>query len=174
MKTFMIMLVLTLPFLGMAQTNSTIEDNFTSAHVSDTVLRAFEQRAVQKLKDLGDYLVIIANPSLDDKLRKAAMVQAEALFASVGCGTGMPVGNLSLPDFLTKVYKGEIAPAEIQHVTVENRLALHQGNYAGTVNNSFSHNNTMQQQAYGIVLSRIRKQFGNEVKEVWEVKLCPY
>jgi len=50
-------------------------DNLTAPH-----LRAFEQRAIEKLQDFSDYLRIISDRSYSEEFRSAAILQAQDMF----------------------------------------------------------------------------------------------
>ena len=57
-----------------------IENDFVNDELSEVALSAFEKRAIQKLKDISDYINIYADTSLSVQFRGQAKQMIEADF----------------------------------------------------------------------------------------------
>jgi hypothetical protein len=167
MKALLLLFLMTLlPCWCWAQSMQQLEDKFTSGRVSQEELRGFEQRAIQKLHDFGDYLQIIADKQLDDKLRKEAIKQAEGIFADSNCQITIDTNPIPLALYLQKVYTGKVKVLYIsEEISVATPLTYDSDGYSGILQ---LHNGL----TYSMKLLKVEKKFGDEVKEVWDVRLC--
>ena len=173
MKKPSFLLLLLLPLLGSAQSIQKLEDKFTSGKVSEAELKVFEERAVQKLKDFNDYLDIISNKKLDKRMRQDAIKQAEALFTSPDCKIRFTYENMSISDYINRKYKyGNGASPQIDSVTVGEPLTFSNGSYKGTLHGRSSNGGVAPTITIQMQLIKVQKKFGDEVKDVWDVRLC--
>ena len=135
--------------------------------LSESDLRAFEIRGIQKLHDLAALIEIIGDETYDSKLRDKAKQHALGFFANDSC----PVMGMACRKYLGRVMGGRDEPLmNIQHIKVISPFTLFKdGQYTALIGFQMSGNNEMQA---SLVAQRTRKQFGTEEEEVWTVYVC--
>lgn len=184
---------------GMAQSDMNSDDfppyprlgnQFTRQTLTLSERQAFEMRAVQKLRDLADYMGLAGSASYDGQLRKKAVVMAVDLFLdddqvfamflpdcrSPGMG---PVGEYMRLLSSSKQYETLVAQVgEISLVAPGRETET--GNYEGklkfVLDVDFRKGDISKCQRtfkgeIDFVLLRVKKKFGNNEKLVWETKL---
>ncbi len=166
-----------------------LKEEFGANFLSDNHLRAFEQRAKEKILDFADYTSIYSNKEYDKSFRKQARRMMLNLFADKNAKINFSfvdsqrVNDYTLPNFMDEIYTAEYNALGLNIGKIEIAEPLHlQENttYEGSV--KFS------QQLYGITLSdtvlinsgvgyfeiiaiRVDKKFGTDSLQVWEVLL---
>jgi hypothetical protein len=143
-------------------------------------LSIFEARAQQKLQDLADYINMLKDPGLDSTFRQQAMSQAVALFEDGNILVDKnPENEIAIRDFLKNLLDenqptSKFTIDSIQ--TVKPLQATGPERYEGIL--SFEGNIAPAQtpsintpKEIGMVLRKIKKEFGTEDKWVWEVFL---
>ena len=162
-----------------------IENDFVNEELTYETLHAFEKRAIQKLNDLADYLNIYADASLSEEFRLQAR---EMILGSFNSETDLQMYFDSL-DFIedaenTILYFTEGEGVFITEIdSINTTEFLHKqtiSSYTGklqfiqnivritstdtVVANTFNH-------SFEIIISKNKKQFGDNFQDVWEVKL---
>ncbi len=159
-----------------------IENDFVNEELTYETLHAFEKRAIQKLNDLADYLNIYADANLSEEFRLKARemilgsfnseMDLQTYFKSLGFieDTTNKVLYLSIDEgvFITEI--DSINTIDFFHKTILG--------YSGTFQFSqkiFSVNSTdtIVVKAFNCdletIISKNRKQFGDNFQDVWEV-----
>ncbi|MEK6480340.1 hypothetical protein WJR50_22545 [Catalinimonas sp. 4WD22] len=155
-----------------------LQARFMAEQPTAEELKAFEVRAIQKLKDFYDYLNLLHQPSLDSVFQQHAERQLKSLF--VDSTVSITVGEQDsqrLQDLLNELKEG-VPTTEIyslQNVEVAEALHAFEANqYIGTLSfeQIIDHENTTSQarQAH-FVVKKVPKQFGQEQEWIWEVLL---
>jgi hypothetical protein len=166
-----------------------------NVHLNVQNLNTYEEQAVLKLKDMLDYLSIIGSGKYNREMRettlKSVLLNFEAK-AELNCNwlidnaentskeLKCPAEKL-LKDFLKKDYYDFLM--NVKDVRILDKLKkLENGNYSGRI--SFEQGIQIKKSAsvrnykeYNVksfvmdfMLVRVRKNFGKEVEEVWEVQ----
>lgn len=162
-----------------------IEDGFANDELSDEFLSAFEKRAIQKLRDITDYINILADTSLSKQFRKQAgqMIQESFLentdlqnfYKELELLEDTVNGILYQPGNV-KTFK-----TAIDSIIISDRLRMKSvSNYTGEiqftqkiylinfadtiVSNSFHSRINM-------LAIKTKKNFGDKTEDVWEVFL---
>jgi hypothetical protein len=161
-----------------------IEDEFVNEELTAETLKAFEKRAVQKLNDLTDYLNIYADTCLSEEFRFQARemvlgafnseMDLQTYFKSLDFieDTTIKILNLSEEEgvFITEIdsvntvdyfhktilgYSGTLQFSQkIVRVTLTDRVVVK------------TFNSVLE-----IIISKNKKQFGDNFQDVWEVNL---
>jgi len=159
-----------------------IENNFAEDDLSDNTLFAFEKRAIEKLKDISDYINIYADSSLSVEFKTQAKDMIRESFFELN-DVKVYFNNLELREdsVNTTLYYskyGQSFKSEIHSVRVTNHLSKNHGSdYIGEIQFTqiFRVINSIDKVTfYGsakIMAVKTEKYFGNEVQEVWEVYL---
>lgn len=161
-----------------------LEETFQADSLSASNLRAFENRAVQKLHDVMDLIEIMSNPDND----KAFRAQAKAMLLGNFENDRNEI-SLVLPDvepfqytiaqFADSLTDNRFLPLKLRLTgsNIHEPLSLQDDNaYKGmiyfslepTANNKTLYPKDMEAE---IVLKKIHKDFGGATREVWEVFL---
>jgi hypothetical protein len=152
-------------------------------------IKAFEQRAIQKLQDLKDYFEILSDSTIEQTFKKQALDMARGLFAS-GDNTitfklleNQEITALKVDSFFISLQNDKygVLTLQIYNVSVTNSIKkLDDAEYKGAikfrlfvfekqVNTKTLLNKTNMQ--CDIIAKKVKKKFGNETKQVWEVFL---
>jgi hypothetical protein len=159
----------------------TIENQFVSDELSTVHLKAFEKRAIEKLRDFADYVDIISDQSYEEEFRKLAMSQAKGLFiehSEIKLMDGFNSRRIEL--FLDEVKERSInTKVLISDIAIETQLKESIGSlFEGTLTFGFSvlsteHQevNHLQKRKMEFFLMKTPKSFGTNQKMVWEIFL---
>ena len=149
--------------------------DFTAGSLTRANLEAFENKAVQKLKDYSDYLNIVHNPEIDETFRSRASESLRDLFEQrsipenpvPGCTENQPYSYVGF--IIDSV--GITDPLEYQS----------EGSYRGRMQYYFSISGYTGSDTVNLYssfeemsmhLQMIKKDFGNDSVVVWEVLLA--
>jgi hypothetical protein len=164
--------------------DKTPEESLEAEELSREQLEAFTQRAQQKLRDLVDYIAIISDSSYEKEFRDAARRQAMKLFGDTASADVHDAGSALLFQwYYDRVQEDRnemhamVEAGNINTASFPVRQNLHL--YTGTI--TFRHKRKgvkdkkqpVDNSYYTaqIIIKKIPKKFGNEVRDVWEVKL---
>jgi hypothetical protein len=162
-----------------------IEENFVGNELSADVLSAFEKRAVQKLKDITDYMNIYGDSNLSKPFREQASQLIKKTFYEPDDLRHF-YNDLKLQeDTLNRIlcFRGNIGTfkADIDSVFLSNNLRMTSFlQYRGEIQFSqsvFVIHNTDTIVAINfpykleILVLKTKKKFGDKTEEVWEVYL---
>lgn len=160
---------------------------FEGDTLSPERLKAFEVRASQKLKDLYDYFRMMLDTSIEKSFKLQAKQMMLALFESPESSIETTLNEVERPqkmtvsDFVNKLTSPSAINLKLVIENIRSNAEIKKGNiYKGEL--------TYTQTVYRIegsnpfiilhgatkvnyVIKRIKKQFGNTQKEVWEVLL---
>lgn len=176
-----------------------LEAGFESDTLNALQLQLFQERSREKVQDLINYVEIIANKSYNSELRKVASEQVYELFSDSSVSVDVPLSptqqeKLPLPQFLKAIYScdydsirvttdsitlhpfqtgetigyPELSKPESDTLYlgyISGKLALNGYKYGSVV---FSHTMT---RSIVTRLSKSKKQFGDESKQVWTTTL---
>lgn len=166
-----------------------LKEEFGANFLSDSHLRAFEQRAKEKILDFADYTSIYSNKEYDESFRKQARrmmlnlfvdnnVKISALFTD-----SLRVNNYTLPNFLDEIYTAEynalglsigkieiVEPLQLQeNTTYEGSVKFSLQLYGITLSDTVLINSGVGY--FEIIANRVDKKFGTDSLQVWEVFL---
>lgn len=162
-----------------------IENDFLADELSSEILLAFEEKAIQKLNDLADYLSIYADSSISQPFRIQAKQMIEENFIHKDAELSF-YRNLKLqPDTVNQLLMFSdctgICKMEIKQISISKPLQkVSLSGYSGEIQFSFfvSHfkfpeNIPAKSVQCSIEISAIKKEknFGNYSQGVWEVYL---
>jgi hypothetical protein len=152
--------------------------------------QAFEQRAVQKLRDLADYIGLAGSASYDGQLRKQAGGMAVDLFLNESQTFVMFLPDCRAPGMGPIGEYLRLLAASKQYETLVTKVGqisllapgmeTEEGTYAGRLgfvmnvdfrNNEISKCDRSFTGEIDFILLRVKKKFGNKEKLVWETKL---
>lgn len=162
-----------------APTEAELDDQLTRDQLSEAQLSAFEIRAQQKLQDFIDYLNMVGDPSLDSAFRTEAARQAEALLASPPAErevrknrpSSAALRVASLPEFM----RTAVGPLAITALTIRQPLELDgSAQYRGKLSFKTLLTGSGEEgtgHEADVVVRKVEKSFGDEIKVVWEVFL---
>ena len=154
-----------------------LEDQFSAPYLSKHQLEGFESRVKQKVKDLIDYLNIVANPEYDQELRKHAWDLAIELFTDPHQSFA---GEADLDKFLQTLLKSkEKISFSAEELTIEESLVDHFQRNAefvpGELSFRFIQEKKGKQEETDTILPfllvQVEKKFGKDRLMVWEVRL---
>ncbi len=165
--------------------NISLQETFQSDSLSDVNLRAFENRAIQKLHDVMDLIEILSDSMQENTFRSQAKVMLLENFENADDNQI----SLILPDikpfqysvsrFADTLLHNRFLPLKLKMVdaTIKKPLSLQNNNtYQGTI--FFILEPTANRQTLypkeltaTIILKKTTKTFGDTVREVWEVFL---
>ena len=171
-------------------TNANLENDFSKSTLGEGNVAAFEARAKQKVGDYCNYIQLISNKDLDEKLRLHSQKSAITLFNSSNCLVNDSIISgsdslLMISDFFKAVYETkfhEIEGVASDIILRDELTVLESGDYSGTI--SYTQTLTCYDQAgnvtntivenklVGVTLSRKTKAFGTNEKIIWTVNLC--
>lgn len=162
-----------------------IENDFVNEELDFESLNAFEKRAIQKVKDLADYLNIYADKSFSEEFRLQAR---EMVLETFNSETDLQTYFKSL-DFIEdttnkvlyfSINKG-VFITEIDSVNTID--FFHKNNYSSYIGKlqfsqkifSVSSTDMVVAKTFNsvleIIISKNKKQFGDNFQDVWEVNL---
>lgn len=169
----------------LAATFQDIENKFEEDELSDDILSAFEKRAIQKLKDIFDYINIYADTSLSIRFREQAkhMIQ-ENFFEKKDVEifyNNLEILEDSVNTTLYYSKNGQTFKTEISSIEITNHfLKKSDLTYSGeiqftprieVINSSNSVDSVNFQSRIKFLAVKTKKHFGNETAEVWELYL---
>jgi hypothetical protein len=181
MKKVQLVFILMLPLFCIGQSESyapapasaaVMTKSFTATTLTESQLGAFQQRGIQKVQDLYNYLSIVSNPEYDKRLREEATKQAKQLFYGSNCSINGKIAMDYIDSCLALKKKVEWKPVDI---TIKEAMILKQdvrdsSYYEGSLTFKVSNDSAplAEKRAY-IILAKEEKQFGSEKKYVWTV-----
>lgn len=151
-------------------------DNLTAPH-----LKAFEQRAIEKLQDLSDYLQIISDSSYSEEFRNAAILQAQDMFidhSQIRLVEGKEPYKVN--SFLMETTRDTAAKLFLfKNIVVKDTLRfeaeiLYEGSLSfkyGMVKKGDTIWNEQDNRIAEFYLMKTQKNFGPSEKMIWEVFL---
>lgn len=145
-----------------------LEDNFVSKELNAERLLALENRAVQKLQELFEYLNIYADSSLDVEFREQARQMIREAFTSE---TNMHQYFLTqglhedLENLLLLNSEGKAVKLDVSSVSIGKSFEYTNSIYKGQLNYKFQNSEAI----LGVKAIKIAKSFGDEKLEVWEL-----
>lgn len=151
----------------------TIQNEFTKDEISTETRMAFEKRAVQKLKDLVDYINIYADTSYSAEFRQQARQMIKDAFLSEQ--DVLPfITELGLKEDSTSQVLFTDSRSQFQtradSITISKEFQLTEENeYDGEIIFNFSIGETTSMERVKIVVRKALKQFGETTIYVWEV-----
>jgi len=162
-----------------------IEAEFAKDKLSEEILSAFEKRAVQKLKDIADYINIYADTSLSVQFRKQADQMIQENFYEKNDVNDFYKGLELLEDTVNGIlyHSGNVRifKTAVDSINISERLRLKpDSNYAGgikfsqkiyLINQTDTIVSTSSQSRISILAIKTIKNFGDKTEEVWEVYL---
>lgn len=167
-----------------------LEDDFVKLGLTAENIKAFEFRAKEKLIDFCNYIELISNKSIDEKLRKHAQTTAINLFTSEDCSihdSSLPMENsdFNVSGYLQELFQTGYSKivGEAKNIEVTNSLKpLEENYYSGTIKyvyvaKFYDREGKMIREEeinkqVGFTLTRELKKFGTEEKKIWVVMLC--
>jgi hypothetical protein len=157
--------------IAIGEQSPAVEDlGLEADELDEEQLEAFVQRAEQKLKDYSDYVAIISDKSYDTEFRKEAMKQALDLFGDTTSAAVIEypyIDSLYVRGEKTQYRFAEVGVAEFPQ-RVNDKLYTGRLTFRMTRNNELPADHGHQAM---IIIKKVIKTFGNETKEVWEVKI---
>lgn len=166
-----------------------IRDEFETGYLSEEARMAAEITAMQKLKDLADYLKIFSDGSMDPVFREKAGDMIRELFISgdirlsFGQTGDKKRKGLTVDEFLSRGFGGQVVSAEIifNDIRVTDHFERnHQDNYSGkmhciqtlrlyTLTDSIlTHPRSVSVEIFSSMTSKV---FGSDTLSVWNVFL---
>ncbi len=166
---------------------SVLKSEFESDELSEKSLHAFEIKAKQKLVDFSDYLNIYAVRPTDESFRNQARQMIQNLFVSEKVRINNRLLNepdrndLTVNDFLNEKFGYDFLNLKFDSIRISQPLHLKNGlNYSGSLKFSrilkanTSADTLMTSPArmeVEIFVSKVKKAFGNDTLQVWNVSL---
>jgi hypothetical protein len=165
-----------------------LHETFRKDNLMEEDLHAFESRAQQKIKDYANYIEIISDKKYDSNLRKEAGSTALKLFSSPETEITESL-NKDEKDksWKTNEYLNALTVSSYQKVTLQikdltltKELQKQKDNtYRGQISfvQTMKGYNKKEEQILlktsekkaEIILKKVKKQFGKETEEIWEV-----
>jgi hypothetical protein len=162
-----------------------MEEDFVNDELSAETLSAFEKRAMQKLKDLADFITIYSDTSLSIQFRMQAKQMIGENFINKAAVLEF-YENLELQEDTVIKYlfisgNEETFKTKLNGISISERLQKKSAsNYSGEI--QFSQNVSVSDSVktgvmnYGqckmeIQAVKTEKKFGNKLNDVWEVYL---
>jgi hypothetical protein len=171
------------PLLSIEITNLE-EDSLSYKHI-----KAFEERAMQKLQDLKDYFEIISDSDIEPTFKNQALGMVENLFSSnnntITLNLDEKQKNIpqDVDSFFVSLKKGSfgILSLQINNISVINNITRLNGpEYKGAIKfrlfifekqGNKTNLRTKTNMQCDIIAKKVQKTFGKEKKMVWEVFL---
>lgn len=163
---------------------------FEKDQLSVLALKAFEQRAMQKVTDFADYLSIISDKSLDSIFKNQASEMLVSLFyhEKVDITVHYPKVNYlkqeGLKDFLSFLQNENTPKLKINvsgFIVEDSLIYISNKRYSGEISCIFSVQNQGKGEAilpdgtyktsFDIESRKTDKQFGADQKQIWEIFL---
>jgi hypothetical protein len=170
-------------------TLDSINEVFEADHLSEQTLQAFEMKAKQKLVDFADYLQIFSDKSLYESFKDHARQMIHDLFVSDSVLINLKVSDelkekdLTINEFLKVISaSGSITTVVIiDSIEISERLQkVNDNRYAGSLQFSYQHEISSDPnfaltgsvcKRVDIIVTKIRKQFGSNTLQIWQVCL---
>lgn len=157
---------------GIVRPSSVLEYQFMKQKPTDRELRAFEERAMEKWQDFVNYLEIMGNPEYDQSLRDHAASLARELFLSPDYELGAlgTVEKFIQRRLSINTPDGFIQVSDIQ--VVKGFKMTGKNMAAGVIGFHLSVADKIPQEfLLPVTLLKKKKNFGDDMIEVWEVFL---
>ena len=166
---------------------NSMELTFVASNLTREELDVFENRALQKVADVGDYIAVISNKEYDRAMREHTMDQALELFTDNKSVVEMSgFGNeftpvLSIDRFLNGALNNEYGEVNIESFDLRFSGQLERdekGTYVGTIIYSQVVNRVLEDDISvsksedneaSVIVQKVRKDFGDTYEMVWEV-----
>ena len=160
-----------------------VENDFAQDDLSLENLLAFEKRAVQKLKELADYINIYADSSLPKEFRLQARlmilesfkseVDMQDYYQNLDLLEDSVLGILFYSDKVG-AFKTEIDSINITGSFHKNTFSSYSGKLQFsqkifTINSNDTVLTNIHKCIFEIIVSKTEKQFGNESQNVWTI-----
>ena len=150
-----------------------LEKDFIAKELEPESLQALEKRAVQKLRDLVDYINIYADSDLSIQFRKQARQMMSEAFVSE---TDLQLFFIDhkfkedtiLQNLLTsegRQVKANVVSADI----IKPFQVTPESDYKGEISYSLSNQNKISEKQIKIVARKVSKTFGEDSLDVWEL-----
>jgi len=151
----------------------TIQNEFTNDEISSESKMAFEKRAVQKVKDITDYINICADTSYSAEFRLQARQMIKDAFLSEQDQqqflTELGIKEDSVSQILFTTFGGQFQ-ARVNSIAISKAFQLTADNdYNGELSLNISAGEMIAEEKVKIVLRKALKQFGENSIYVWEV-----
>jgi hypothetical protein len=162
-----------------------IEDEFINDELTQEILSAFEERAIQKLNDLADYLNIYADTSLSKEFRlQAKQMLLESFNSAMDLQAYFKNINLSEDSLNAIIYYSENEGSfdtQINSIVIKENLqkrisssyvgelSFSQKVYSSTFSKKVNSNSFILNGKMHVI--KTEKEFGNETQDVWEVSI---
>ena len=174
---------------ALAITRDSIRNEFESDDLSQKSLRAFEEKAKQKLVDFADYLSIYSDKSLDKAFKDQSQQMIIDLFISESTRVKiLPRGKMkeeSLPvkQLFSLDFMSDYNSLEFIFDSIKISKPLYRTNdlcYTGSLNfsqqvksfSSFDSSITVASaRKVDIIATKVRKPFGSDTLQIWRVFL---
>ncbi len=153
------------------------ETQMSANSVGAAQMQSFHQRAGQKLRDFADLLTLIADPTMDEALRQESKAAAMALFSDKSASIHWHSKQFTLESFLVQIGKSasgtQFGITEFKGYP-PGSCAQRNCNW-DTVFYWVEKTQDGKPQQYPasmtVVLKKVKKRFGGQEKESWEVFL---
>jgi hypothetical protein len=153
------------------------ENQLSANSVGAAQMQSFHQRAGQKLRDFADLLTLVADPAMDEALRQESKAAALALFSDKSVSIHWHGKQFPLESFLSQIGKSasgtQFGIAEFKGYP-PGACAQRNCKWDTVFYWVEKTPNGKPQQypaAMSVVLKKVKKQFGGQEKESWEVFL---
>lgn len=151
----------------------TIQNEFTKDEISTETRMAFEKRAVQKLKDLVDYINIYADTSYSAEFREQAKQMIKDAFLSEQDVLPFITELGLMEDSTSQVLftdSGSQFQTSADSIIISKEFQLTaEDDYEGEISFNFSAGEITSTERIKIVVRKALKQFGETSIYVWEV-----
>ncbi len=168
-----------------------LEYEFERDEVSPLGLEAFENRAIQKVKDFGDYIAIISDTSINSefinqaKLMLLSMFKENSRIVIISNSNKDITNQIKLKDFIDIVEQNHSTAytLKFENISISNALSERDNNsYIGQVKctlktfsqlliNQIPFPSSSYKAEIKITVKKIPKDFGSTTREIWEVLL---
>jgi len=148
-----------------------LKDEFEKDNLNNSSIEAFEDRAIEKVKEFFEYANVVQDSSIDRALRKSAQDQCHSLFYKDIGIIGLNNKKYSVDEFLDSLYQNRIYLPSISDLLVSKKYqkSSKEDFYSGEIKFTYEHNG--ENGKVVTILIKSNKIFGEDVKEVWEVYL---
>ena len=150
-----------------------LEKDFVAEELEPESLQALEKRAVQKLRDLVDYINIYADSGLNVQFRQQArQMMSEAFVTELDLHTFFIEHEFKEDTFSQVLFilEGKKIHANLESVFVTKPFKItSESNYTGEIGYRLSNQNKSSENQIKIVARKVHKTFGEDSLEVWEL-----
>ncbi len=155
-----------------------LEDQFVAEEITPDQLKAFETRAIEKLKDFADYILILSDSTYAEGFRINAKTQASKLFIELSeINLFDDQNDLTVETFLSTIKELKISRLEIIEPNILQPLHFTtKDHYKGLLSFKISisgdqFSNTSLTKTADFFLMKKQKSFGTHDMMVWEISL---